>query len=223
MFDGVYPNRPDISFYETEDKTFQKHIRQKIQELKKKGCFGTPSQTPQTPGPLKKKQKISHHKNNQQCNQTPRQTPSSHKPSPSHIFFKDSDFKKTMPKTDQYKRYNRPESTGNVKPWKPKRPVPTSRALLPKTKLILDEADDFPRGGGKREKIDKNRKMRMRMKRKKETPAEGHRDSRPDRRSWNVTREVPGSQLNRKQRRRNRRFGKKPAAPVHQTDENLAY
>lgn len=227
MFSGVYPTSPLIIYYDTmKDINRRKHrIKLRVKELKKKGCFGTPSQTPQTPGPLKKKQKISHHKNNQQCNQTPRQTPSSHKPSPSHIFFKDSDFKKTMPKTDQYKRYNRPESTGNVKPWKPKRPVPTSRALLPKTKLILDEADDFPRGGGKREKIDKNRKMRMRMrmKRKKETPAEGHRESRPDRLFCNVTREVPGSQLNRKQRRRNRRFGKKPAAPVHQTDENLAY
>uniref|UniRef100_A0A3P9NK14 Zinc finger CCHC domain-containing protein 7 n=1 Tax=Poecilia reticulata TaxID=8081 RepID=A0A3P9NK14_POERE len=36
----------------------------------------------------------------------------------------------------------------SAKPWKPKRAVPTTRDPVPLSKLVIDEADDFPRGGG---------------------------------------------------------------------------
>uniref|UniRef100_A0A3B4VJI6 Zinc finger CCHC domain-containing protein 7 n=1 Tax=Seriola dumerili TaxID=41447 RepID=A0A3B4VJI6_SERDU len=103
------------------------------------------------------------------------------------------------------------ESTGSVKPWKAKRPVPTSRGPLPTPKLIFDEADDFPRGGGKGEKLEKKRK-KNRMKKTMELPPEGHRGSRSHRPCWTT----------RKRRNRDRRTAdKKLSAPMYPTDENL--
>ncbi|XP_056228615.1 zinc finger CCHC domain-containing protein 7 [Seriola aureovittata] len=231
MFNGVFASIPFINHYDTvEDiKRRQHRLKLKVKELKKNGCFPTTSQTPVTPGPPKKKQKISHHKNNHQPNQTPHHTPKNHKPSPSHIFFSVDDFRSTTPKTSKFNKHKQQESTGSVKQWKAKRPVPTSRGPLPPSKLILDEADDFPRGGGKGEKLEKKRK-KNRMKKTMELPPEGHRGSRSHRPCWTVTggmqgsesRQENGEKKTRKRRNRDRRTAdKKLSAPMYPTDENL--
>lgn len=78
-----------------------------------------------------------------------------------------------------------------MKSWKPKRPVPTSRDTP--SKLILDEADDFPRGGGKEENTER-KKRRKRTKKPKEVPSvppAGPRYSRPNHLCW--TGEMPRS------------------------------
>lgn len=232
MFNGTYPSTPFINHYDTvEDINRRQHrIKIKVKDLKKNGFLPASSQAPLTPGPPKKKQKTSHHKNNHQPNHTPHQTPNNYKPSPSHIFFTDhNDFTAVKSKTNEHNKYKQQESTGAGKPWKPKRPVPTSRDQLPKAKLILDEADDFPRGGGRGENAEKKNKRR-RMKKSKKVPPEGHGDSRPDGLCWTVTGAMQGSGSkkpegeNRKKRKAAARMlasKKKRAAPMYPTDENL--
>ncbi|XP_071360787.1 zinc finger CCHC domain-containing protein 7 [Trachinotus anak] len=229
MFNGVFATIPFINHYDTvEDMKRRQHrIKLKVKELKKNGLLPTTAQTPVTPGPPKKKQKTSHHKNDHQPNHMPHQTPNNHKPSPSHIFFSDNDFRNTTPKTSKFNKYKQPQSTGNVKPWKAKRPVPTSRDPLPPTKLILDEAADFPRGRGKGEMIEKKKKQRKRMKKTKELAPEGNRDSRPHRLFWTARQGSESKQENgekRKRKRRNRDWrtaDKKLSAPMYPSDENL--
>ncbi|XP_070684326.1 zinc finger CCHC domain-containing protein 7 [Pempheris klunzingeri] len=231
MFNGTYPSTPFINHYDSmEDiKRRQRRLKWKVKELMENGYLPAGSQTPVTPGPPKKKQKISSHKNNHQPNHAPRQSPNNHKPNPSHIFFNDNhDF--TAPTRNKYSKYKQQESTGNVKPWKPKRPVPTSRD--PQNKLNFDEADDFPRGGAKGENTEMRR---MKKKKKKKTtsqvppvPSDSHRDSRPDR-LWAVSRETQGSEskrekreMKRMKRSKARRIAdKKLAAQMYSTDENL--
>lgn len=228
MFNGTYPTTPFINHYDSvEDINRRQHrIKLKVKELKKNGFVPASSQTPLTPGPPKKKQKISHHKNNHQPNHMPHQSPYNHKSSPSHIFFKDSyDFRAPTPKTIRHKQQ---KSAGNVKPWKPKRPVPTSKN--PPSKLILDEADDFPRGGGKGKNMEMKSKKRKRTKKTKPVPSvppEGHRDSRPNPLCWTVTGEMQGSVSKPEKGKRKRRnqaqriANKKGEAQMYPTDENL--
>nr|XP_046269313.1 zinc finger CCHC domain-containing protein 7 [Scatophagus argus] len=223
MFNGTYPATPFINHYDTVDDINRRQHRTKlkVKELKKNGFFHGGSQTPLTPGPPKKKQKINHHKNIHQPNQTPRQSPKNHKPSPSHIFFKDSyDFRAPAPKTKCGKQ-KPADSSSTAKPWKPKRPVPT--LTNPPTKLILDEADDFPRGRGRGENIEMKKKGKM--KQLPPAPSMGHRDRRPDRLCW--TGETQGSVSNPKKGKRKRRSragkmaDKKLDAQMYPTDENL--
>ncbi|XP_041789409.1 zinc finger CCHC domain-containing protein 7 [Chelmon rostratus] len=223
MFNGSYPTTPFINHYDTvEDINRRQHrIKLKVKDLKKNGFLPTCSQTPLTPGPPKKKQKVSHHKN-----RTPHQSSNNHKPSPSHIFFNDNhDFGAPAPKPNKYNKYKQQESTGNVKPWKPKRPVPTSRD--PPTKLILDEADDFPRGGGKRENVETNKKRKRKMKQVPSVPPERRKHSRPDRLCWTVTGEMQGSQTKpekakkKKTNQAQRIADKKRGVQMYPTDENL--
>lgn len=108
-----------------------------------------------------------------------------------------------------------------MKPWKPKRPVPSSRDTP--GKLILDEADDFPRGGGTGENIVR-KKRRKRAKKPKEVlsvpPA-----SRPNHLCW--TREMPRSKSEPVKRRRKKRGqksstdNKKLNSQMYPVDENL--
>ncbi|KAF3687634.1 Zinc finger CCHC domain-containing protein 7 TRAMP-like complex RNA-binding factor ZCCHC7 [Channa argus] len=228
MFSGVYPNTPFMNHYDNvEDINRRQHrIKLKVKEMKKNGFYLNTSQTPLTPGPPKKKQKITHHKYNHQSNHTPRQTANNQKPSPNHIFFTGSDFKKVAPKMNKCNKYKQQESSGNVKQWKPKRPVPTSRETLPRSKLILDEADDFPRGGGKGENFKKKNNKRNKIT-KEELP-KGHRDSKQDHVCWTVTGEMQGSESKqnegkkKKKRNRARKTGdKKLADSVYPADENL--
>lgn len=197
-------------------------------DLKKSGFLLASSQSPLTPGPSKKKQKVSHHKNNHQSNHTPHHTPNNFKPSSSHIFFADDDFTDVKSKTNNHRKSKQQESIGAGKPWKPKRPVPTSRDQVSTGKLILDEADDFPRGGGRGEEIEKKKKIK-RMQKSKKVPLEGHRDSRPDGLCWTVTGKMQGSK-SKNQERENRKkkkdaarmiANKKHAEQMYPTDENL--
>lgn len=224
MFNGVFVSIPLINHYDTvEDINRRQHrTKLKVKELKKNGCFTNTCQTPVTPGPPKKKPKVGHHKNNH----TPHQTPSNHKPSSSHIFFSDKDFRDETPKTNESK-YQQPQSTGNVKRWKAKRPVPTSRDPLPSKKIILDEAADFPRGRGKGEN---SAQKKSRGKKMKKTKVEGHREGRPDRLRWNVAGGMQRSESKqelgasgKKKRYRGRRIAgsKHHAEPMYPTDENL--
>uniref|UniRef100_UPI0037E946A1 zinc finger CCHC domain-containing protein 7 n=1 Tax=Semicossyphus pulcher TaxID=241346 RepID=UPI0037E946A1 len=230
MFNGTYPSSPFINHYDnTMDINRRQHrMKMKVKDLKKNGFFPAGPQTPLNPAPPKKKQKLNHHTNDHKPNRTPHQSPNNHKPSPSHIFFKDShDYKGSAAKTHKHNKYKQQESSGNVKPWKPKRPVPTSRD--PPPKLILDEADDFPRGGGKGESMEMKKK-RNRMKKTKQVPSgpqRGHRDSRPDRLCWTVTGDMKGSRQEKgekKRRWRSRGRGdtnKKLDDQMYPTDENL--
>ncbi|XP_073334206.1 zinc finger CCHC domain-containing protein 7 [Pagrus major] len=221
MFNGTYPTTPFINHYDTAEdiKRRQHRIGLKVQELQKNGIFLAGPLTPRTPGPPKKKQKINH-----KSNHTPHKSPNNHKPSPSHIFFSDKhDFMAPTPKTNKSKKHKQQESSSNVKPWKPKRPVPTSRN--PPSKLILDEADDFPRGGGKAASLDIKKKKKRKPKQAPSAAPEGHKGSKADRRSW--TGEMHGSEskpdkAKRKRGYKNKRFAeKKAAAQTHPTDENL--
>ncbi|XP_035515895.1 zinc finger CCHC domain-containing protein 7 [Morone saxatilis] len=230
MFKVTYPTTPFINHYDTVgDINRRKHrIKFKVIELKEKGLFPASSETPVTPGPPKKKQKISHHKNNHQPKHRPHQSSNNHRHNPSHIFFNDShDYRAPTPKT-KYNKNKQQESTSNVKAWKPKRPVPKSRD--PPAKLILDEADDFPRGRGKGENTEMMKKKKKRMRKGKQVSSvtpEGHRDGRPGRLRWTVTGEMQGSESKaekgkkKKKNRPRRSTDKKLAEQMYPTDENL--
>lgn len=173
MFNGTYPSTPFINHYDNmEDINRRKHrIKMKIKELKQNGLIPPNTETPPTPGPPKKKQKLDHYKTN---NHHRPHYSNNHTPNRSHIFFKDNhDFKATATKKDKHNKYKQQETTSNVKPWKPKRPVPTSRD--PPPKLVLDEADDFPRGRGRDDNmVMKKKKKGKKTKKAKQFSSEGH-------------------------------------------------
>ncbi|XP_027138485.1 zinc finger CCHC domain-containing protein 7 isoform X1 [Larimichthys crocea] len=225
MFNGTYPSTPFINHYDTVDdiNRRQNRIRMKVKDLKKNGFFLAGPGTPLTPGPPEKKQKVNNHN-------TPQQSTNNHKPGRgNHIFFNDNhDFNAPTPKKNKYNKY-KPESTGSVKPWKPKRPVPNSRD--PPARIILDEADDFPRGGSKAAGIDMKKKKKRKKERTQkikpvssETP-NGRRRGRPDHLFGNG--QTPGSDSKpekakrRKRNRAQRVADKKLAGQMYPTDENL--
>lgn len=161
-----------------------------LSDLKMNGQIPTSPHGLSTQEPSKKKQKISHRKNK-------------------HIFFND-DCKPKSPSL-KAKKDDPQESTGRVKPWKPKRPVPTSRKRG--GKIVLDEADDFPRGGSKGQ--DKKR-----FKKSKPFPKEQSQSKRP---SWlGETTAAPRPDKRKKKRGRESRLaGKKNDVHMYPTDENL--
>lgn len=212
MFNGTYPSTPFINYYDTkkEIKSRGKWILLKVKELKKNGLLTNSSQTPFTPGPPNKRQKFSHHESNQQTHHTPRQSPSNHKPG--HIFFNDDDFQAPAPKA---RWNNRPkQQEGTEKPWKPKRPVPTSIKPLPPKKIILNETDDFPRGGGKRRDTEKKGKK---------LGKKNHVPEKLPRSHWLKTEEMQGSASKQEKGKRNKRnrYRKNSDASQYPTDENL--
>uniref|UniRef100_A0A672JAW8 Zinc finger CCHC domain-containing protein 7 n=1 Tax=Salarias fasciatus TaxID=181472 RepID=A0A672JAW8_SALFA len=144
MFKGVYPNAPFINTYDTvkEIKSRQHRMKLKAKELEENGFFPSPANTPLTPDVPRKKQKFTSYKNNR----TPRETHRNHRPTASHTFFHSDDDDAATPQKHKHKQK---DICTSAKPWKPKRPVPSSRNPTP-SKLVLDEADDFPRGGGGR-------------------------------------------------------------------------
>ncbi|XP_068561567.1 zinc finger CCHC domain-containing protein 7-like [Cebidichthys violaceus] len=199
MYSGTYPSTPFINHYDTKKdvRSREKWIVSKVKELKKNSFLLASSQTPLTPGPPKKKQKVGH-----------------------HVFFKDSDvFGATAPKTKKNNKHKQQES--NVKTWKPKRPVPTSKDPLPAAKVFVDEAEDFPRGGGKGKDIEKKRARKR--KRAPSAPPEAHREGRPDRLHWTVTGEMQGSVSKQQKGKKNKRNRQKVkhCADGQPTDENL--
>ncbi|KAM9856986.1 LOW QUALITY PROTEIN: zinc finger CCHC domain-containing protein 7, partial [Aulostomus maculatus] len=199
MFKGTYATTPFITHYDTmkDIKCRQHRIKLRVKELMKNGLMPEGSTAPLTQGPPKKKQKTSHPKNNHHLNPTPHQTSKNHKPS--HIFFRnDNDFRASTPKTN---KYHQPGIASTEKQWKPKRPVPTSREHLPPPKLLLDEADDFPRGGG--ENTEKRQRRRRRPKKWKQVPPE------------------ESKKAEKRKRRNHRKADKKLSAQIYPTDENL--
>ncbi|XP_030595187.1 zinc finger CCHC domain-containing protein 7-like [Archocentrus centrarchus] len=228
MFSGVYPTTLLINHYDTvEDINRRQHRMEiKVKELMKNGYLPSCAEALLTLGPPMKKRKISYHKNNDQSNHTP----SSHNPRPSHLFFKDNDFSAATPKTKKFNKYKQQESVGNVKPWKPKRPVPTSRDPLTAAKPILDEVEDFPRGGGTGE----NRKMRRKMNKMKPVPLAQpgvHTEKRKDRLFGSVGGKMQGSKSKqerraKKKKRNNQAPGtadKKIGAESYPVDDNLFF
>ncbi|XP_028999120.1 zinc finger CCHC domain-containing protein 7 [Betta splendens] len=208
MFNGVYPSTPFINHYDTvqDIRRRQNRINLKAERLKKEGYFSSATQNPPTPGPPRKKRKMDH-----RSNHSPHQTTTNHKPT--HVFFTDSDFKDATPKMNKHNKQKQQESSGKVKPWKPKRPVPTSRDKIPPNKIIFDESADFPRGG------DKRQDLRKKMKNKK--------NSRAERLCWSVTGEMQGSQSKQNGQKKKkgaqvqRTAKKKCGGPMYPTDENL--
>ncbi|TNN69419.1 Zinc finger CCHC domain-containing protein 7 [Liparis tanakae] len=198
MFNGVFPNSPVVNYYDKKKDIRHREnwIESKVIELKKKGFFLTSSfQTPTTPEPPSKKQKVGHH---QHPNHTPRQSPNKHKPN--HVFFNDSDFVEAAA-TKAKKNNKHKQQESHVKPWKPKRPVPASRDRRPVAKLIVDEAEDFPRGGGKVKDAEKKKK---RLRKKK-----------PPKAATSPQESLP------KQPKVKRSRKKKNDAQMYPTDENL--
>lgn len=175
-----------------------------LSDLKMNGHFPATSQSLSTQEPSKKKQKLNHHKNISQSKNTPK-----------HIFF--SDYCKLKGPSYKTKTYKAQEGTSGVKPWKPKRPVPTSREMG--SKIIFDEADDFPRGGSKGQNM-------KRFKKSKQVPEEQNIPNRP---AWlgetaaTVVAAAPPHPGKRKKKRgRGSRLGGKIAdVQMYPTDENL--
>ncbi|KAM3623082.1 uncharacterized protein V6R79_006634 [Siganus canaliculatus] len=221
MFNGTFPTTSFINHYDTvaDIKRRQHRIKLKVKELKENGFLPTDSQVLFTPGPPKKKQKINHHKNSHHPHHAPQPSPNNHTPSPSHFFFKDHSDIKTPKTRNKYK-----QQESNVKPWKPKRPVPTSRNTP--TKLILDEAEDFPRGRGKKQNIEVKRKNKK-MKKKPNQVPEGNRGGRPGHLFWTAKGETPGSQSKSpkgkgwKKSQTWRMNDQKQEERMYPTDENL--
>lgn len=133
--------------------------------MRRNGDLSAASPAPSTPRPPMKKQKINNPNNSPHPKHTPHRIPNSYRPSPKHIIFNEDDFNDVTPKIKMSKL---PKSGGSAKPWKPKRAVPTSGDPLPPSKLVVDEADDFPRGGGPQE--NKGAKMKKRKYKTKQVP-----------------------------------------------------
>uniref|UniRef100_A0AAV2LMI4 Zinc finger CCHC domain-containing protein 7 n=1 Tax=Knipowitschia caucasica TaxID=637954 RepID=A0AAV2LMI4_KNICA len=135
MYNGTYPSTPLINHYDTiyDIKCRQRRIDQKTRELKK----FTPHlpQSTSSPGPPRKKQRTNLDYRNHRFHSSP--SFKTQLAASSHIFFSDT--------TDSKKHKRQKHKAVSLeKPWKPKRPVPKSK----ETAIVLDEADDFPRGGG---------------------------------------------------------------------------
>ncbi|XP_030003658.1 zinc finger CCHC domain-containing protein 7 [Sphaeramia orbicularis] len=208
MFNGTYPSTPFINHYDTtEDMNRRRHrIKMKVKELKKNGIMSTASESPSTPGPPNKKQKVSHDKNYHSHT-----TSGTNHPSPSHIFFSHT----SSPKIYKHNKNKQQNCTSSEKRWKP-----TSRDPLPTPKLIVDETSDFPRGGG-------NRGDAERRRRKKKMKKNG----RPDRLCWTASADsqsLPNEQA-KKNKGETHRKGKNQAwrtpdkrtPQMYPTDENL--
>lgn len=122
------------------------------------------------PEPQKKKQKTSLH-----TNKTPHQTPNKPKSTPSHIIFTNKDFSSSPPKTKGFKQQ---QAAGSVKPWKPKRPVPTSKGPLPSSERALDGEEHLPRGWGKQPGKKQNKKKKNKTGQALLFQPDGHQDSK---------------------------------------------
>lgn len=215
MFNGTYPSTPFINYYDTikDIKCRQHRIKLKFKHLKNNSVFSEVSQSPSTPGPPKKKQKLHHDKSHHQTNHTPRHSFKTNLPASSHIFFID-----TSDATSKTIKQNKHKQVNLEKTWKPKVPVPQSRDLPSKAKTTVDEADDFPRGGGQGEEMEKNKK-RKKMK-KNGRPLCW---TEPAGRQGFPTEQTKEKEENCKRRRNkaSRKANKNVSAQMYPTDENL--
>lgn len=157
MFNGTFPTTPFINKYDNiEDiKRRQHRIKAKVENLKNNHIQPV-FQSPSTSGPPRKKQKTTDNKRNHQY--TPRQSYKSDLPTSKHIFFDET--------SDSVSRSNKRKNFKPVsleKPWKPKRPVPQQRDSAPNAVVVVNE-DDFPRGGGQGEEVEKRKKSKKMKK-----------------------------------------------------------
>ncbi|XP_037327649.2 zinc finger CCHC domain-containing protein 7 [Pungitius pungitius] len=211
MYNWTYHSSTFISHYDTKKdiKRREQSVLSKAKELKKNGFITNSLQIHFSPGPPNKKRKVDPYNH---------QSPNSHKPN--HIFFKESNVF-TAPKTKKNNKHKTLES--NAKPWKPKRPVPASKASVPPAKVIVDEAKDFPRGGGKGGALkEKKKKMMARSTQR------AHIKGNPDRLSWTVTAEMQGAgskpqkkKKGNKNQKQKKAEKKAAAEEMYPKDENL--
>uniref|UniRef100_A0A3B4BK92 Zinc finger CCHC domain-containing protein 7 n=1 Tax=Periophthalmus magnuspinnatus TaxID=409849 RepID=A0A3B4BK92_9GOBI len=97
--------------------------------------------------------------------------------------------------------------TVGEKTWKPKRPVPQSRDSVPK--VVLDEADDFPRGGGQGEEMERRKKSKK-MKKNGQSLC------------WtNTSKQAKDKSGNPSKKKKNKKASKKTSDKMYPTDENL--
>lgn len=185
----------------------------RFSELKKNGIFPSSAQTPVTPEPPKKKQKVGHHANNH----PPHRAPDSHKHGRTHIFFH---------RNPEYRASNKHkhEVTGSAKAWNPKRPVPATRKVP--AKLLLDEGGDLPRGGLKGETGEMKKRKKMKTK-KPNRVALALSDGRTKRDSpgWRDRAQNPDSKQEKKKQKKKwqkmKIAEKRLQSPMYPTDENL--
>lgn len=166
-----------------------------VSELKKNGIFPSRAQTPVTPEPPKKKQKVGHHANNH--------VPVNHKHGRTHIFFNSNH-----------------EGTAGAKAWKPKRPVPASRKGA--EKLLLDEGGDLPRGRHKGDAGEMKKTKKMKTKRPNRfasAPSDGR--TKQDSPGWGGRTPNSDSKQERKKRKKMKIAEKRLNSPMYPTDENL--
>nr|XP_040043227.1 zinc finger CCHC domain-containing protein 7 [Gasterosteus aculeatus aculeatus]XP_040043228.1 zinc finger CCHC domain-containing protein 7 [Gasterosteus aculeatus aculeatus] len=219
MYNWTYHCSTFINYYDTKRdiKRREQSVSAKAKELKKNGFFTNSVQTHLAAGPPIKKRKFDHYNHHPHpLARPPHQTPSGHKPN--HIFFKGGDVF-TPPKTKK----NHKNRESNAKPWKPKRPVPAAKAPVATAKVIVDEAKDFPRGGGKGGDVKAKKKKKMMGRSKQQAHIEGD----PDRLGWTVAGEMQGagSKPQKKKKKKNQKQKKTPrkaaAEEMYPTDENL--
>ncbi|XP_072318562.1 zinc finger CCHC domain-containing protein 7 [Eucyclogobius newberryi] len=204
MFNGTYPCTPFINHYDNtaEIKVRQNRMEKKVKDLKNNGLIPKVPQSPSTPGPRLKKQKSFH-----QQKETASLSYKTNLPVSSHIFFSDASVSKTSKQQKQ-----RPVST--EKPWKPKRPVPQSRDALPKAKVVLDEADDFPRGGGEGEEMERKKKGKKMKK-------NGQALCWTEARKRGFLSEPAKKIYNQKKKKKEKNANKNMSEKMYPTDENL--
>ncbi|XP_046900879.1 zinc finger CCHC domain-containing protein 7 isoform X2 [Hypomesus transpacificus] len=168
MFNGTYPSTPYINYYDIKGDFNRRdyRIQQRVQELTEAGLFPSELQTPHTPdGPPKKKQKSS----------------ANHCPKPSHTPYQNH----KPVRIPNLIRNQRPmpapghSKPGQAKTWMPKTKIANkqqqhSKQKIPKhlntpkigsvvkkpATLMVDEAQDFPRGGDQKKKNKKKKKKK---------------------------------------------------------------
>ncbi|KAM9819546.1 zinc finger CCHC domain-containing protein 7 [Syngnathus typhle] len=204
MFRWIYVATPFINYYDTmtDIKCRQKRMKYKAAELKKTSLTSDNSHF-STPGPKRKKQKISHANNGHLFDNKFERTVWKHKSSPRHKFFHDRNDSEAevFPK----RGFNKERQQGNAaKQWKPKRPVPKERPAP--SQLIIDEGLAFPRGGARGEKPKKKKKY--------------NQASSVEFRDAGRFETTPGKLRKDKHRKRNN-FRRKMDTEVYPTDENL--
>lgn len=178
-------------------------------ELKKNGIFPSRGQTPVTPEPPKKKQKVGHHANTH--------VPVNHKHGRTHIFFNSN---------QEYggSNKNKHEGMAGAKAWKPKRPVPASRRVA--EKLLLDEGGDLPRGRHKGETGEMKKTKKMKTK-KPNRGASAPSDGRTKQDSLGWRDRTPNSDSKQEKKKRKKKLQKMKIAekrlnsPMYPRDENL--
>ncbi|XP_077381430.1 zinc finger CCHC domain-containing protein 7 [Festucalex cinctus] len=210
MFRGSFATTPFINYYDTmtDIESRQNRLKGKVEALKRNGLIPTNSQTWFSPGPPKKKQKISHANNGHLFDNKFDRTLFIRKASPSHVFFHDRKDSQaaTFPKS-KFNKHRQQESAG--KQWKPKRAVPKERPA-PRV-LIADEAMDFPRGRGGREKPEKKKKKNSKSKNNNQASS-----------GYDILFRIPPSMSKKdKHEKKRNNLNKQKATQTYPTDENL--